>query len=47
MENKIISHFGGYRKMFSFGWTCLVYHATKLFCERNFSYRNDPLGKTV
>ena len=47
MENKIISHFGGYRKMFSFGWTCLVYHATKIFCERNFSYRNDPLGKTV
>jgi len=33
--------------MFSFGWTCLVYHATTLFCERNYNYKNDALGKTV
>ena len=43
----IIGHFGGYRKMFSFGWTCLVYHATTLFCRRNYNYKNDALGKTV
>lgn len=33
--------------MFSFGYTCLIYHATTLFCSRNFNYRNDALGKTV
>ena len=33
--------------MFSFGWTCLIYHATTLFCRRNFNYRNDALGKTT
>jgi len=33
--------------MFSFGWACLVYHATTLFCSRNFNYKNDALGKTV
>ena len=44
---RIIGHYGGYRKMFSFGFTCLVYHATTLFCRRNFNYRNDALGKTV
>ena len=33
--------------MLSFGWTCLVYHATTLFCRRNYSYKNDALGKTV
>ena len=45
-STRIIGHFGGYRKMNSFGWTCLVYHATTLFCRRNYSYKNDPLGKT-
>ena len=44
---RIIGHYGGYRKMFSFGFTCLVYHATTLFCRRNFNYRNDALGKTT
>lgn len=43
----IIGAYGGYRKTFSFGYTCLVYHATTVFCERNYSYRNDTLGKTV
>ena len=43
----IIGHFGGYRKMHSFGWTCLIYHATTLFCQRNYNYKNDALGKTV
>ena len=33
--------------MYSFGFTCLVYHATTLFCRRNFTYKNDALGKTV
>lgn len=44
---EIISSYGGYRKMLSFGFTCLVYHATEVFCARNYSFRNDPLGKTV
>ncbi len=44
---RIIGPFGGYRKMLSFGMTCLVYHATTTFCKRNYSYKNDPLGKTV
>jgi len=47
MNNQIIGHFGGYRKLYSFGWTCLIYHATTLFCERNYNYKNDSLGKTV
>ena len=47
MPTAIIGHYGGYRKMYSFGFTCLVYHATTLFCSRNFNYKNDPLGKTV
>lgn len=44
---KVFGPSGGYRKMFSFGWTCLIYHATTLFCRRNFNYKNDALGKTV
>ncbi len=32
--------------MFSFGFTCLVYHATTLFCKRVYSWKDDPLGKT-
>ena len=47
MKTVIIGHFGGYRKMYSFGWTCLIYHATTLFCRRNYNYKNDALGKTV
>ena len=47
MSIQIIGHYGGYRKMYSFGFTCLVYHATTLFCSRNFNYKNDALGKTV
>ena len=47
MPVRILGHFGGYRKMFSFGWTCLIYHATTLFCRRNYNYKNDALGKTV
>ena len=43
----IVSAYGGYRKMLSFGFTCLVYHATTTFCRRNFNYKNDPLGKSV
>lgn len=33
--------------MLSFGFACLVYHATSVFCRRNYNYRNDALGKTV
>jgi len=43
---QIVTAYGGYRKMLSFGFTCLIYHATTTFCRRNYSYRNDPLGKT-
>ena len=37
---------GGFRKMFSFGYACLVYHATSTFCKRFFPWKADPLGKT-
>ena len=37
---------GGFRKMFSFGYACLVYHATTMFCKRFFPWKEDPLGKT-
>ena len=37
---------GGFRKMFSFGYVCLVYHATTVFCKRFFPWQEDPLGKT-
>lgn len=37
---------GGFRKMFSFGYTCLVYHATTAFCKRVYPWKEDPLGKT-
>ena len=44
---KLIGAYGGYRKTCSFAYTCLVYHATTVFCGRNFNYKNDQLGKTV
>lgn len=47
MPTSIIAPHGGYRKMLSFGFVCLAYHATTKFCERNYSYKNDALGKTV
>lgn len=43
----IVAKHGGYRRTLTFGYVCLIYHATEVFCERNFSYRNDPLGKIV
>ncbi|MBP1588950.1 MAG: four helix bundle suffix domain-containing protein [Kiritimatiellae bacterium] len=46
MSAPILAPSGGYRKMLSFGFVCLAYHATCTFCERNFTYQNDPLGKT-
>ena len=42
----IIGQFGGYRQTLAFGYICLVYHATTLFCRRNYDHRNDPLGKS-
>jgi len=47
LMTQIVTAHGGYRKMLSFGFTCLVYHATTTFCRRNFNYRNDSLGKTT
>ena len=44
--NSAIAPSGGFRKMFSFGYTCLVYHATTAFCKRVYSWKDDPLGKT-
>ncbi len=44
---EIIGAYGGYRRTLSFGFACLVYHATEVFCARNYSYKNDALGKTV
>lgn len=43
----ILAPYGGYRRTFSFAFACLVYHATEVFCERNYSFKNDALGKTV
>ncbi len=43
----IIGAYGGYRRTLSFAYVCLVYHATTLFCRRNFDYKNDALGKTT
>lgn len=44
---EILAPYGGYRRTLSFAFACLVYHATEVFCARNYSYRNDALGKTV
>lgn len=44
---RIIGPSGGYRKTFSFGFVCLIYHATTAFCRRNYDYHNDSLGKTT
>ena len=44
---EIIGAYGGYRRTLSFGFVCLIYHATEAFCARNYSYKNDALGKTV
>lgn len=43
----IVSKHGGYRRTFAFGYVCLIYHATETFCERNYSFKNDPLGKPM
>lgn len=43
---QVIHAFGGYRKTRAFVFTCLTYHATCTFCQRNYPYPNDPLGKT-
>lgn len=46
MPTSPIGPSGGYRKMLSFGFTCLVYHATTRFCKRVYPWKEDPLGKT-
>ncbi len=43
----IVAKHGGYRRTLTFGYVCLVYHATEIFCARNYSFKNDTLGKTV
>jgi four helix bundle suffix protein len=45
--SQLIRPSGGYRKTYSFGYTCLIYHATCTFCGRFYDHRNDPLGKTA
>ena len=47
LASRIIGSYGGYRKTLSFGYVCLIYHATTLFCKRNYDYKNDSLGKTT
>ena len=44
-HSPIILAYGGYRKTLSFGYVCLIYHATTLFCQRHYDYKNDSLGK--
>lgn len=44
---RIIGPSSGYRKTFSFGFACLIYHATTAFCRKNYDYHNDSLGKTT
>ena len=46
MSSSPIGPSGGYRKMLSFGFVCLVYHATTRFCKRVYPWKEDPLGKT-
>ena len=46
MSSPIGAH-GGYRRTYSFGYTCLIYHATCTFCRKNLNHINDPLGKTA
>lgn len=43
---QVIHPFGGYRKTLAFTYTCLTYHATCTFCQRNYPFEKDPLGKT-
>lgn len=46
MKKSAYTPSGGFRKMFSFGFTCLVYHATTQFCKKVYTWKEDPLGKT-
>lgn len=43
--SQLFSPFGGYRKTFSFGYTCLVQLRTVHFCEHFLTLKNDPQGK--
>lgn len=47
LAKRVLGRSGGYRRSYAFAMTCLIYHATTTFCRRNYSYRNDALGKTV
>ena len=42
--SRIIGAYGGYRRTLAFGYVCLVYHATTLFCRRVYDFKSDPLG---
>jgi len=44
---RVLGRSGGYRRSYAFAMACLVYHATTLFCRRNYTYKNDALGKTT
>ena len=39
----IVTKHGGYRHTLTFGYVCLVYHATEVFCNRNYSYKNQSV----
>ena len=45
-QQRLIGPAGGYRRLLSFGFTCLAYHATTRFCQRAYPWKEDPLGKT-
>jgi four helix bundle suffix protein len=45
-HQRLIGPAGGYRRLLSFGFTCLAYHATTRFCRRVYPWKEDPLGKT-
>lgn len=47
LSRRVLGRSGGYRRSYAFALTCLVYHATTLFCRRNYNFKNDALGKTT
>ena len=44
-SNHILGPYGGYRSLYSFGLINLIYLATEVFCNRNYPYQRDALGK--
>ena len=44
--SKIYNASGGYRKLHSFAFACIIHLATARFCKRYIPWKEDPLGKT-